>query len=305
MKTKTFIFILISIPLIWSCKKDDDDDTLNAEIPFRIKKVTETYNGNTGKKYDFTYNGENLVKYEVHWYTGLNWKEYSIQDITYNGSIATLIEHSEDTNVGKTDYTINNNFTSEFLSYNYFNTQWIKSYKRTYKYTGSNLTEYMTQLFVDGAIQNTDKGIFLYDNNQIKRIIIYTSGQNNDWLVFRKDTFIYSNNNLASYVNYYRSASSWVSDMKVDYTYQGENVSEAKVYRQLWNGGSASWTLAETRKYQYDSNGLLTKENIVSEHDNLEYVYEYEAGKGNASKFYANPEQLVYKTSLFRSGPNF
>ncbi len=161
--------------------------------------------------------------------------------------------------------------------------QWVSANRTTYAYSGTKLTEYITESSGDGTTWvNETRTVIAYDGNgrlsTITSFVWVGSWVNQNLLTFTYDgsgniistlsqewngsawvnefnsVMTYTGSNLATMTSQLWSGSAWVNFRKDIYTYGGDGVTE--ILTQSWTG---SWSDAERIVYTYDGSGRRTQ----------------------------------------------
>ena len=125
---KLFYFLSVSAFIFTSCSSDDDSSTPTPtpSSSVLVKKEIETYSDGTSTTYNYTYNGNKIVK--------ISDTDGSVSNFTYTGDLITKVETFEDD---------------------------LLAYRETYQYNSANkLTKY-----VDLEIESGYANRILYTHN--------------------------------------------------------------------------------------------------------------------------------------------
>jgi hypothetical protein len=283
MKSKLIISILFfSIVSFSSCKREN-----NSNGSHRVKQLTAFEQGAEVGKYAFTYSGSNLIKAEASDQGIITDKaEYS-----YSENKITLLSSSKDDNGNwistyKEEYIYNGSNISQLNSYELQGDVWVQTDKVDYIFELGNLTQSIQESYQQSQTYYY-KTTEIYNGTKISEKDKFYKFSSSDWVQYDKETFLWEGVKLMGWINYdYQTNGSWIESQKSTYTYDGNNKSQKSDFSKI----DTEWSPDELVAYSYDGDGCLIEENYTDSKN----VYVYEAGVGNISKLFYDPEDLVY-----------
>jgi hypothetical protein len=161
--------------------------------------------------------------------------------------------------------------------------QWIPSNRSTYTYSGTKLTEEITQSSGDGIDWvNETRLVNVYDGGgRLTSMTTYTwSGS---WVNETMTTFTYDGSgNAITSLSQSWGGSAWVNEFQSEMTYSGSNI--ATITTQIWNG---AWVNMRKDIYSYGAFGvteILTQSWTGSWNDAERIVMSYD-GSGRSTQW--------------------
>lgn len=155
--------------------------------------------------------------------------------------------------------------------------------------------------------EQTYKVDFIYDAENIIKIVEFEKDDSNNWFEVEKQEISYNGNN-ATLIFYDKESDNWVIDSKDEYIFDNNLVKETNSY--YYEGGQ--WIKGLFCTYQY-SNNLLAVEQSYKYNNNgtiidnykTEYIYENDKLK-ERKRFYNNNDnwELWYKSEFTYIGSN-
>jgi len=308
MKIKNFFIGLLAVlmGLTFSACNDDDDVPGLPKNTHRVISVINYYKDAPSHKYEFKYDGEDLVEVIKYNFSDQVYVLNGKYEITYDGNKATVISSEKDgeawKNSRKWELTIENDLITKEEYYRFKDNAWSWNWKYIYSYSGNRMTYYKGYCSSDSPDEIHEDATFSYDNSKHLTKVLYTSLREDKLTPTELDSsFVHNGDNINEYIIYYynNNTGNWSKNTKYEYSYSGEYVSSIQEYS--WNENSQSWkpyTWGKT-DYAYNENGFL----ITETRSNNRTEYEYEEGNGNAVFFMADWGALapVYQMPTLKS----
>lgn len=291
---------IIFSSVIVSCEKDHNADEINQnpiEIGSqRIKRIIAQSNNTSTYYYEFKYENDKLVK--IFYYTiegDTTNSEYDNFEIKYQGdkiSKEYYRKYSSGMIVPETYYV--NTLNEYLLSDNKIvqissksklinDENWSAPGIDTYEYNQNKLTKhtfYYMEISDDGLEGYED---IIYSGDSLIQFNYYSIDYYNDTTALLRD-LKFNDNLMKEAILIYPQDHPIHDTIRIVYTYNASNkMISAASYDNL-----GSYIV----NFEYNEYGLLSKQTLPE--SNMQYLYEYEDGTGNADIIWHNPEDFIF-----------
>lgn len=297
---KKFIYILLCLPFLVACKKDDDSIPADHR---RIKEIILLSDGSVASsKVLFSYdnnllvNRTDIVKSNTSYDT---WDTTIKCNYSYSGNIVTAVLYQGDEGelylAEKMEYEFTDKRMDRMKYYAYVDDQFISRYEYFFNFNGELLESFNYNADVEdnGILQEVSQGKYTYDNLNVTRFRI--KDLYCDEYYYNED-FVYENGVLDNWTSSenYRFTNYWNNLNKEIYVYNSENILEkTKLYE--WHN---DWSYRYSISFQYDQSNMVEKDYGVGI-IRIEYIYE--DGIGNSEQFFFTPMDRVYNDPVIES----
>ncbi len=297
---KKLIYILICIPFLVSCKKDDGSIPADHR---RIKQITISNDANVGTtKILYSYDNNLLVNRTVIVKSGSSYDTYDTtvkSNYTYSGDIVTAVSYFGDgseLNLGeKMEYEFTDKRMDRMKYFEYVDDQFMSRYEYFFNFNGELLESfnYYSDFEDNGILNEVSMGEYSYDNLNVTRYRI--KDLYNDEYFYNED-FVYENGVMKHWISSenYRLTNNWNNLDKEIYEYDSENILiKTRLYE--WHN---SWSFNYSISFQYDQDNLVMEDYGLGAL-NVEYIYENEIG--NSEQLIFTPLDRVYNRPVIES----
>lgn len=289
---RKLIVVLILFTLSFSCKDFSPDILTGNE--FRIKRITELNEyGEEIVVQTFTYEKNKLIFWRTYYYDDVNELQASRKvEVKYNGNTINALQFKKVNAEWKAhqscSITVQNNLVKKKLISRKSFPECENCWKYNYEYIGSNLQE--CSKFIKDELGNWNqlhRQLYTYRNSKPFRYESFVEAENGTLRLDYIRNYTIINDEITGWeggicVN----GDEWQPTQKMEYFYEGDVMSTMNYF--ISTGLDTSWNFFGKVDYLYDIDYNLIEE-IFSNGSSIEY--EYEAGKGNASLIYCEPNE--------------
>ncbi len=280
MKQSFFLFLALAL-LFSACNNQDQDEDVIDVGESRVVKMMQNESSRTSQT-DYIYDGENLTQsiHKTQGQTG-DWKNQYKTDFTKNGD--EIIEHrysfvdSTWVDTTKEVRTLSGDNITEFRSYTYVNGQWNLRMRWTYEYENNQLVSAVAYSIDNDVFTPTDDYQVNYSDGKISNCFM-RSYNGSEWISTMKIDYIYDGSQLSHNIFYSVNGEDLTPLDKWEYYYEDDKLVMDKTYIYY----DETWNEVAQINYTYDARGNLIE--VVSD-QGYGTVYEYESGIGNAEFF--------------------
>lgn len=289
---KKFILLTIALLTIFSCDKEENEQT--SEKEYRLKEIIYTsLDSDFSYKYILNYNNVNRLELIDGYYldNSKEWIKLEKLEIEYSNQRVDVKYYYFENEIwvnGESIYFIYNNDgkISKYASNDNLE-------QSTYEYTYELLTK---KIFTD---HDGDIFVFSYiynDGSLSQEQIEYDSGPQT------KREFVYENEKMSSciYSTRWNSNEEWEKEFKREFTYDNELLSSIDYYLLDTNN---QWEKSTHDIFYYDENNVLQSYSVDFQEfndDSYTITFVYEEGQCNIEKFIL-PEDKLYPYPNFYS----
>ena len=298
---RKIIYILICIPFLVACKKDDSTPENNK----RIKQITISNNAIKGAiKIYYNYDNDLLVSRIV---TTKSNSSYNTWDTTlkcnysYSGNIVTAIAYSgEDGELNlaeKAEYEFTDDRMDRMKYYEYVDGQFINRHEYIFNFNGDLLESFNLYYDVNnnGILVECSKGEYTYQDQNVTRFRIKDIYYDQ---YYYNENFAYENGHLDNMISSEdeRLTNTWKNVNKEKYDYNDDNTLKTiKIHD--WH---FYWAYIYSITMEYDQ-GYLISENYSDYTYGLLNEYTYEDGIGNSEQLLYTPIDKIYNYPIIRN----
>jgi hypothetical protein len=297
---KKFIYILLCIPFLVACKKDDDSIPADHR---RIKQIKLSNNaGVVSTKILYSYNNNLLMNRTFIVKSGSSyntWDTTTKCNYTYSGDIVTAVLYLGDEgelHLGeKMEYEFTDKRMVRMKYFEYVDDQFMSRNEYFFNFNGELLESF--NVYTDfegyGILHEVSLGEYTYEDQNVIRFRIkdlYTDEY------FYNEDFVYENDVLDHWSSSenYRLTNYWNNLDKESYEYNSENILEkTRIYE--WHN---YWSYNYSISFQYDQSNLVIEDYGVGA---LRNEYIYEDGIGNSEQLVFNPMDRVYNRPIIEN----